>query len=376
MLKKHLLVTGLLFFLLLFICRLAYPKIIRTPAQKVVENIRHKGIEKAYFITYRKTMSEMDHSGDKKIDITENREQILNALNDCEFFPLDLASSCEAEGKFQILSGGEEIEIWYSCAGFKIDKPLAIGEFSCSSLMRFANGLLIDEKLRVFSQEDFKKAALEFAAKGNEIALMSLPEWQIKEGIPLIFEKLSMGAKKKTFWLAELSRFKDIQNQDWIKKVIPFLKSNDPNSVLRAADILNNWGQRRRLNDLAQNKEYVSLTLISWLSQKRDDKTAEKAIALLMPEKCKIKDAYILLGVSSKTAYLKLADIIEYHGNELYLNLVTDTADSMGMEYDFIRKKFVPKGAATDGGWNIKEVRLQSKIIAEGLRNWAEKKWP
>lgn len=372
--KKYLFIGCLSCVLLFFIDKPAQSGIIPRPAKNIIENIIKNGIDQINFIPYRTSMREMDFDTDKQIDITENKQQVQVALRECRFGPIFVASSCMDEGKFEIISGGEKIELGYSCAGFKIHTPLSIGEFSCPSLQRFANGLLIDDNLRIFDDSEFKKVLIKYAEEDNEIALMSLSEWKIHEGIPLVFDKLVTG-KDKTFWLSELSRYKDVNNHVWINKIVPYLKSNDFNTVLRAADIFESWGQRQQLRDLMQSGEYVNLPLISWLIHKRDKKTAQRAIPLLIVENCEITDAYILLEVPSKSSYMKLADIIEYHGDELYLNLVTDTTTSMGLEYDFVKKKLVPEGMRTVGGWSLNEVHIQSKIIAQSIRDWAESKW-
>lgn len=94
----------------------------------------------------------------------------------------------------------------------------------------------------------------------------------------------------------------------------------------------------------------------------------------LIAKNCDIVHSNILLEIPSKVSYLKLADIIESHGDPMFLNLVTETTDSMDMEYDFVKKKLVSKGSASES-WSLSQVTRQSGNFAKEICKWAKNKF-
>jgi hypothetical protein len=330
----------------------------------------------------------------KRVNVTDAKERILDSLRDSEFY--SGGCGCGDIGYLLFTTvDGCEVRIGFSDHRFSLSYRAAGGnektEFRNSGLALFVNAFLFDTDNRVFDKTSFEQALLPAAKRGDGQALSLLtrhgfgsaaqacPGALRPDGAGLSDEDLHM-------LLLDLSRLDYVDDPQAVGAVAQLLDSDNINIARGACEVLRSWGHLDYLKNRAKNRETANTYLAFWFAENRMIDSAVCAVRAMGVDRYDLSHYYVFLRLEEdgeklppgdkRQIYLLMADMIEAQPHSVFLNLLTDLWDSMGMEHDFNRGRLVILGTATDCPDILQEMHTQAPQIAKEVRAWTEQWFP
>ena len=330
------------------------------------------------------------------LDVSDVKTRIVHCLQTSRFSSKHC--HCRDIGAFVLeTKDGGVVKIGFSGHRLMVQEPrLRTSKvFHSQPLDLFVLALPFDASARVFSKEGVENVLLPLARKGHLGALSELARLGSPKAVSVLPQALRVAGggqeEKLSMVLSSLERVGKVDDKEAIAIVTRFIRHEDVNVVWRAADALESWGQMEHLRRLSRSEKHAGTSLACWFALNKYISDAILTARTMGVENFDLiqysRFFEALDGTSPgperkvtpderRETYLLLADMIEAQQKHVFLVLLTDLWERMGVEYDFNKGRLVTRGRSSHCPEVLQEMRRQAPKIAAAIREWARNKWP